>query len=160
MLRGINLTTSASSDKKTQNSNFKADNENSADNGQKQKDAGEVAAASTTAHDDFPSKITQDNAHIPWNVLLNYKWRSELEYEVKILFEPEEKFSFETKTISSARKVFLRLYERSLQILNSKRDAILYEEMFGEFTRLNMEKNPANQDVMKIPNSDFDSFDN
>ena len=36
-LGGINLTTSSSSDKKTQNSNFKGDNENSATNGQKQK---------------------------------------------------------------------------------------------------------------------------
>ena len=45
----------------------------------------------------MPSKITTDNKHINWHVLLSYKWRDESEYAIKYFYEPEEKFSFEEK---------------------------------------------------------------
>ena len=104
----------------------------------------------------MPSKITTDNKHINWHVLLSYKWRDESEYAIKYFYEPEEKFSFEEKKFSKARTGFLRLYERSLQILNDKKDAILYEEIFGGFTRMKLVENPHNVEVMKIQHVDFD----
>ena len=40
--------------------------------------------------------------------------------------------------------------------MSAKRDAILYEEEFGAFTRLNIVQNPANnKDKTKNPNTDL-----
>ena len=91
---------------KTHNSDLKADNTSGETGGQSQKDTSEVAAAAKNAHDDFPSKITQDNAPHTLERLAKLQMAKRIRYDEDFVRARRNVFRSRPKPYRALEKYF------------------------------------------------------